>query len=123
MKICCFWSKFGLFAHLSKEEIQFSKIKMCHFLLYIAKYHHAKKKKKGKSTEWILRKMHHTQTGRQMNWSDFIGPLSQRWRLIMFFGNLRIKFSLKLFGLTIKNQHKKKEYNQQSSVFKEFKKQ
>ena len=31
----------------------------------------------------------------------------------MFFGNSRIKFG--------NNQYKKKEYNQQSSVFKEFK--
>ena len=54
------------------------------------------------------------QIDRQMNKTDFIGPLLQSWRFNHVFGNSRIKFG--------NNQYNKKEYNQHSSVFKKFKK-
>ena len=56
--------------------------------------------------------MRHRYKDRQMDRTDFIGLLPQSWRF-MFFGNSRIKF--------VNNQYKKTEYNQDSSVFNEFK--
>ena len=52
------------------------------------------------------------QTDGEMNRTDFIGPLPVVGGSVMFFENLRIKLG--------HNQYKKKEYNQHSSVFKEF---
>ena len=54
--------------------------------------------------------MHHKQIDRQMNKTDFIGPLLQSWRFNHVFGNSRIKFG--------NNQYNKKEYNQHSCVQK-----
>ena len=90
---------------------------LCHFLVYMAKYPHAKKK----STEYILRKMCHRrmarQTDGQMNRTDFVGCL--------LFDYVFRKFENKIIWLDCEpygnNQYKKKEYNQHSSVFKEFK--
>ena len=81
-QIFCFWSKFVLLTQLSRQQIQFSKLWLCHFFyLYGKIYSH---KKLRKSTEWILRKMHYRQTYRkthgQTNRNDFIGPPLQRWR-------------------------------------------
>ena len=43
MPILCFWSKFVSFTQLSfRQQIQFSKIWFCHFLLYMTKCPHAK---------------------------------------------------------------------------------
>ena len=60
--------------------------------------------------------MHQRQTGRQtdgqMNWTDFVRPLPQSWRLNHVFR----KFENKTW-----KQYKKREYNQHSSVFKEYK--
>ena len=36
-----FWLKFVLFTQLSRQQIQFSKIWLCHFLVYMAKCPHA----------------------------------------------------------------------------------
>ena len=44
--------------------------------------------------EWILRKMCHRQTDGQMNRTDFLGPLSQRWRLDHVFQNFENKMFL-----------------------------
>ena len=62
------------------------------------------------------------QTDGQMNRTDFIGPLPQRWS----FHNVSQKFENKTFLIWLdcepygNNQYKKKECNQYSSVFKEF---
>ena len=83
-------------------------------------------KKLRKSTWQILRKVCHRwmdrETDRQLNKNDFMRTLLQRG-LIMFFGNSKINF-LKIICLDCKpygkNQYKKKEYNQYSSVLKEW---
>ena len=60
-------------------------------------------------------------TGRQMNRTDFIGPVPQTW----WFDHAFRKFNNKVIWLDFepngKNQCKKKGYNQHSSGFKEFK--
>ena len=63
------------------------------------------------------------QTDGRTNRTDFKGPLPQRWRFNVF-----QKFKNKVFLIIWvdckphgKNQYKKKEHNQHSSVFKEFK--
>ena len=81
-----------------------------------------------KSTKQILRKMHHWRMDRQTNgWTertDFIGLFCKDGSLIMFFGNMRIKFSWIIwldsekYG---KDWYKKKEHNQHGSVFTELK--
>ena len=66
--------------------------------------------------------MHHRQTDRQTDRqaerrkdeSDWFYTTHKVGGSIMFFRNLRIKFG--------SNQYKKKEYNQHSSVLKEFEK-
>ena len=61
------------------------------------------------------------ETDRQLNKNDFIRTLLHKG-LIMFFGNSKINF-FKIICLDCKpygkNQYKKKEYNQYSSVLKE----
>ena len=63
------------------------------------------------------------QTDGQTNRTDFIGSLSQRWTFDHVFKNSKIKFSYIIwldcepYG---KNQYKKKEYSQKSSMFEEF---
>ena len=41
-QIFCFWSKFVSITQLSRQQIQFSTLLLCHFLVHIAKYPHAK---------------------------------------------------------------------------------
>ena len=56
--------------------------------------------------------------------TDFIGPLRQKWRFDHVFWKPKIKFS-EIIWLDCepyeKNQYKKKEHNQHSSMFREFK--
>ena len=59
-----FWSKFVSFSQVTSQQIGFSKLWLCHFLVYIAKLPHAKKLRK--PTEKILRKMHHRWRNRHM---------------------------------------------------------
>ena len=90
-QIFCFRSKFVSFTQLCRQQIQFSKIRLCHFLVYgkMASY------KELKFTEKILRKMRHgwtdRQTNGQTNRTDFIRPLSQRRRFDHFFWNFENK--------------------------------
>ena len=51
-QIFCFWSKFASFTQLSRQQTQFSKLSPCHFLLYLAKYLHAKNLKNSPSRSW-----------------------------------------------------------------------
>ena len=44
-KIFHFWSKFVSFTQLSRQQIEFSKLSLCRFLVYMAKYPYAKIKK------------------------------------------------------------------------------
>ena len=64
-QIFCFRSKFVSFTQLCRQQIQFSKIRLCHFLVYgkMASY------KELKFTEKILRKMRHGWTDRD-KWAD-----------------------------------------------------
>ena len=41
-QLFCFWSKFVSFTQFSRQQIQFSKYSLCHFLVNMAKYPHAK---------------------------------------------------------------------------------
>ena len=41
-----FWSKFVSFSQVTSQQIGFSKLWLCHFLVYIAKLPHAKKLRK-----------------------------------------------------------------------------
>ena len=41
-QIFCFLRKFFLYNQLSRKQIQFSKIWLCHFIVYMAKYPHGK---------------------------------------------------------------------------------
>ena len=90
-QIFCFRSKFVSFTQLFRQQIQFSKIRLCHFLVYgkMASY------KELKFTGKILRKMRHgwtdRQTNGQTNRTDFIRPLSQRRRFDHFFWNFENK--------------------------------
>ena len=65
------------------------------------------------------------QTDGLMNWSDFIEPLQQTWRFDHVFWKFENKFSFEIIWLNCEpcrnNQYKKKENNQLTSVFKEFK--
>ena len=90
-QIFCFRSKFVSFTQLFRQQIQFFKIRLCHFLVYgkMASY------KELKFTEKILRKMRQGWTDRQTNGrtnrTDFIRPLSQRRRFDHFFWNFENK--------------------------------
>ena len=77
-----------------------NKLSLGYFLVYMAKYPHAKKLK---NPEQILRKTHHRQTDGLMNKTDFIGFLPQSWRFYHVFWKFRIKLG--------NTQYKKKEYN------------
>ena len=77
-QIICFWSSFVLFTELSRQQIQLSKIWICHLIVYMAKYPHAKKIKK---IHWVVKNVSHTDgQAERMNWTDFTGPLPQKWR-------------------------------------------
>ena len=41
-----FWSKFVSFTQVTSQQIGFSKLWLCHFLVYMAKLPHAKKLRK-----------------------------------------------------------------------------
>ena len=74
-----FWSKFVSFTQLSKQQIQFSKYSLCHFLVNMAKYPHAKKFKNPLSRYWGK-----CVTDRRTDrWTDeqnsFYRTLLQRW--------------------------------------------
>ena len=45
-QVFCFGSKFASFAQLSRQQTQFSKLSLCQFLVYMAKYPHTKSWKK-----------------------------------------------------------------------------
>ena len=64
------------------------------------------------------------QTDGQKKWNYFIEPLPQRWKFDHVFQKFVNKIS-QIIWLDCepcrKNQYKKKEYNQNSPVFKEFK--
>ena len=47
-----FWSKFILFSQLSVQQVQLSKISLCHILVYMAKYPYAKNWEKPMSRYW-----------------------------------------------------------------------
>ena len=105
--------QFLSFSQLSRQQTQFSKLSLGHFLVYMAKYPHAKNFKNPLSRSWGKRI---TDDGRTDRWTDepdwFCSNHVFRKGSIMFFGNSRIKLG--------NNQYKKEEYNQHS--FKEFKK-
>ena len=44
-KIFCFWSEFALFIQLSRQQIQFPEIRLCHLLVYKAKCPNEKNRK------------------------------------------------------------------------------
>ena len=77
-QLFCFWSKFVSFTQFSRQQIQFSKYSLCHFLVNMAKYPHAKKIKNPLSRYWG-KCVTDGRTDGQMNRSHFIGPLLQRW--------------------------------------------
>ena len=58
----CFKFEFASLTQLSRQQVQFSKIRFCYFLVYMTKYRHKKK-----FTKLILRKMHYRWTDRQTN--------------------------------------------------------
>ena len=108
----------------SWQQIQFSKIWICHCLVYMAKYPHAKNYI---NQEYILRKMCHRwmerQTDGQMNWTDLIGPLLQRWRFDHVFWKFKNKIFFKIIVSHREKINTRKECKgiQHNSVFKEFK--
>ena len=121
-----FWSKFVLFTQLSRQQNRiFRNLALSLFSIYdnISSF-----KKLRKSTEWTQGKMRcrwiNRPTDGQKNRIDFTGSLPQRWRFNHIFQIFENKI-LKIIWLDCeaygKNQYKKKEYSQHSSVFKEFK--
>ena len=94
-KIFCFWSEFALFIQLSRQQIQFPEIRLCHLLVYKAKCPNEKNRKIHQvDPEKNVFKDGHTERYGWENRTDFIGPLLQRWRFdLMFFRNWKIKFS------------------------------
>ena len=122
-QIICFWSSFVLFTELSRQQIQLLKIWICHLIVCMAKYPHAKKIKK---IHWVVKNVSHTDgQAERMNWTDFTGPLPQKWRFDHVFQKCENKIFFKTIWLHYepynKNHYKEKEYNQLSSVLKEFK--
>ena len=107
-----FGSKLVLFTQLSRQQTQFSKLSLCHFLVYMAKYYHTKNFKNSISRSWG-KCIPDRWTGREMDRWTKLTLYHKVGGSIMFFGNSRIKFG--------NNKYKKKEYNQHSSMFKEFK--
>ena len=113
----CYWSKFVLFTQLSTQLIKFSKIWLCHFLVYMAKY--LMQKILSRSWEKCV-------TDRQTDrWTDkqvwFYRTPSTKIKVYVF-----QKFENKIFNylvLTVSHMErintKKKKYNQHSSVFKQ----
>ena len=72
-RIFRFLSKFVLFTQLSRKQIHISKIWLCHFLVYIAKYPYAKKIKNIHLVD--PEKMCHRQTDRQTDrWTKEQNP-------------------------------------------------
>ena len=106
-----FWSEFVSFIQLFRQQIQFSKIWLCHFLVYMAKYPHTKKYENPLSRSC---------EERVIDWrrDRKIDRRTERCTLDT------VEFSYitwtdgELYG---NNQYKKKKYNQHSSVFKELK--
>ena len=62
-----FWSKFVWFTKLSRQQIQFSKIQLCHFLVYTPKYPMQKIKK----THWVDPDKNASQTDRYTDKHDW----------------------------------------------------
>ena len=90
-QIFCFWSKIlllVLFTQWPRQQIQFLKIWLCHLLVYMAKYPHAKNWETHRvdPEKNVIDRQASRQTSRQtdkdglMNSTDFIEPLLQRWR-------------------------------------------
>ena len=100
-QIFCFRSKFVFFTELLRQQIQFSKIWICHFL-YIWQNILIQKIKK---IHWADPEKNALQTGRQADrWTDkqdwfYRIPSAKMDVSSRFLENSRIKFSLKLFGL------------------------
>ena len=70
-QIFCFWSKFASFTQLSRQQTQFSKLWICHFLVYMAKCPHAKNWKNPLSRSWgkyITDRRIDRQMGRWRDW-------------------------------------------------------
>ena len=51
-QISHFWSKFVSFTQLSRQQIQYSKLSLCHFLVYMVNYSHAENLKNLLSRPW-----------------------------------------------------------------------
>ena len=83
-----FWSKFILFILLSRQQIQFSKIWLCHSLVYMVK----NPIQKIEEIHWVSQI--DGQTDGHTNMADFIGTLPQRWR----FDHVSRKFENKILN-------------------------
>ena len=132
-QISHFWSKFVSFTQLSRQQIQYSKLSLCHFLVYMVKYSHAENLKNLLSRPWGKCLTDRRWTDEQ-DWFYWTSTAMDRWtRLIlldtyrkdgssiMLFGDSRIKFA-QIMWLDCEpcgnNQYNKKECNQHSSVFR-----
>ena len=87
-QIFYFWSKFVSFTELSRKQIQFLKIQLCHFLVYVRKL-----RKSRVDPEKNASRQTDRQTNGQTNSTDFIGPLQQRWRFDHAFQKFENKIS------------------------------
>ena len=87
-----FWSKFVSLTQLFRQQTQFSKLSLCHFLVYgkissckkIEEIHRVDPKENASQTNG--------QTDRWMIRTDFIEPYCKAGDSIMFFRNSRVKF-------------------------------
>ena len=74
-QVLCFWSKFVSFTQLSRKQVQFSKIWLFNFLLFMAKYPHPKLEK----IHWVYPDKNASQTeGYTDRWTDWWAD-EQEW--------------------------------------------